>query len=142
MSNNGKYGEKLFAERMRALGYSVEDVSGDSAHQGKDIDFIVTGASGAVKTFEVKWDERINQTGNFYLEIVNKNSAGALGWYKFCRADWVAYGDALAQCFYCVPLDALREAVARYNPRIAYCKDDSAGYLLPKSAVEKYIVII
>lgn len=143
MSNNGKYGEKLFSERMRALGHTVIDVSNDAEYQGKDVDFIVTsGASGLTKTFEVKWDERINKTRNLYLEITNKNSQGALGWYKFCNADFVAYGDALAHCFYVVPLDVLKEAVKRHKPIVAYCKDDSAGYLLPLDTIENYIKIL
>lgn len=143
MANNGKYGEALFSERMRALGYEVQDVSSDSCYQGKDIDFIVTSpTSGLTKTFEVKWDERINQTGNMYLEIANKNSNGALGWFKFTTADYVAYGDAQAQCFYVVPLAALKAAVEQYNPRIGYCQDDSAGYLLNINKVESYIQLL
>ena len=39
MNNNGKRGEKLFAERMSANGYIVEDVSDDSDFYNKDIDF-------------------------------------------------------------------------------------------------------
>ena len=60
---------------MESRNYSVLDVSANSDFWSKDIDFIVTSpTSGAVKSFEVKWDNRINSTGNLYLEISNINS--------------------------------------------------------------------
>ena len=59
-SNNGRQGELLFSRRMRDAGYIVEDVSGNSDYWYKDIDFIVTSPSGNTRTFEVKWDTRIN----------------------------------------------------------------------------------
>lgn len=143
MANNGKYGEALFAERMRALNYKVQDVSGNSDYWHKDIDFIATSpTTGLTKTFETKWDERINSTGNMYLEITNVHSKGGLGWFRFCQADYVAYGDAQAHCFYIVPLDVLKEAVERYKPRTAYCGQDSSGYLLPLKEIENYIMIL
>jgi hypothetical protein len=50
-----------------------------------DIDFIVTSpTTGETKTFEVKWDSRINKTGNLFLEIMSKYSKGCKGWFEFC----------------------------------------------------------
>lgn len=60
MSNSGRQGEVLFSRRMSDAGYIVEDVSKNSEYWYKDIDFIITSPSGNTRTFEVKWDTRIN----------------------------------------------------------------------------------
>jgi hypothetical protein len=60
---------------MESRNYTVEDVSGNPEYWDKDIDFIITSsATGLTKTFEVKWDTRINRTNNLYLELTNINS--------------------------------------------------------------------
>ena len=77
MANNGKQGESLFKEIMIARGYDVKDVSNNPEYWYKDIDFIITSpTTGETKSFEVKWDSRINQTGNLYLELTNVHSKG------------------------------------------------------------------
>lgn len=103
--NNGKYGERLFRNTMEQLGYKVEDTTNNPEYYEKDIDFIITSPfSGKVKTFEVKWDDCINRTGNLYLEVENINSKGGRGWYEFCKADFLAYGDSRSRTFYIIPL--------------------------------------
>ena len=62
-------------------GYTVDDLTNNSYYWDKDIDFMVKSPTGKTKSFEVKWDYRINKTGNLYLEIVNAHSKGMLGWY-------------------------------------------------------------
>lgn len=110
--NNGKQGERLFAQTMRNRNYIVRDVSNDPFYWSKDIDFIITSpTTGLTKTFEVKWDSRICKTGNLYLELSNRNSAGGLGWFKFCEADYIAYGDSVKRKFYIIPLLELKERV-------------------------------
>lgn len=48
-------------------------------------DFELTDlASGITKMVEVKWDERIWQTNNLYLELTNTHSIGGMGWFNFC----------------------------------------------------------
>ena len=60
---------------MESRNYKVEDVSGNEEYWNKDIDFIITSSTtGTIKTFEVKWDSKINKTGNLYLEIANIHS--------------------------------------------------------------------
>lgn len=131
MSNNGKQGEQLFEQIMSCRNYKIENVSNNPDYWRQDIDFVITSlTTGAVKSFEIKWDSKIHKTDNLYLEIANKNSEGALGWYKFCKADYLAYGDAITGTFYIIPLDKLRERVEQLPKRVAYCGDDSAGYLV------------
>lgn len=129
--NNGKQGEQLFRQVMEEQGYMVEDVSNNSAYWSKDIDFIITSpTTGLVKSFEVKWDGKIGSTGNLYLELANKNSEGLRGWYEFCKADYLAYGDAETGVFYMFDLEALRQAVKKKPKEVASCGKDSIGYLV------------
>ena len=129
--NNGKQGENLFKQIMVDRGYAVEDVSGNPEYWDKDIDFVVTSSTtGAVKSFEVKWDSRINKTGNLYLEIANIHSKGSKGWFEFCEADYLAYGDAANGTFYIISLLELREKVKLLKPRQVNCGYDSVGLLV------------
>ena len=127
----GRYGELVFMKALQARQYAVVDVSADSNYWHRDIDFIATSpTTGAVKSFEVKWDSRINRTGNLYLELTNIHSQGGQGWFKFCEADFLAYGDSRAECFYVIPLADLRERVKQIPCRIASCGTDSTGLLV------------
>lgn len=129
--NNGKQGEALFAQIMTERGYKVEDVSNNSDYWYKDIDFIITSpTTQQVKSFEVKWDSRINQTGNMYLELTNVHSKGGRGWWQFCEADMLVYGDACAQVFYVIPMRELRERVQQLPKRVVSCGTDSTGLLI------------
>jgi hypothetical protein len=94
---------------MREKGYIVYDASLDPHYWDKDIDFVITSpTSGLTKGFEVKWDTKINKTRNLYLELTNVHSKGGRGWFEFCEADYIAYGDAIAQTFYVIPLLELK----------------------------------
>lgn len=103
---------------MESRDYIVEDVSGNKEYWDIDVDFIITSpTSGLTKTFEIKFDSKINKTGNLYLEIANIHSKGGKGWFEFCQADYLAYGDAANGIFYIIPLLELREIVKKLHPR-------------------------
>lgn len=128
---NGKQGETLFAEIMKQKGYSIEDVSNNPDYWSKDIDFIITSpTTGLTKSFEVKWDGKINRTGNLYLELTNIHSKGGKGWYDFCQADYLAYGDADGRKFYIFSLLDLKEKVKKLPQKVANCGYDSTGLLV------------
>lgn len=132
--NNWKAGEKLFSSIMTERGYQVQDVSDSPQFWKKDIDFVITSpTSGETKTFEVKWDSRINKTGNLFLETY---SNGGKGWFKYCEADYLAYGDARSRCFYIIPLLELRELVASKRFEVAFCGNESCGYLVGLESVK------
>lgn len=138
--NNGKQGERLFQQIMENRNYTVVDVTKEPKYQSKDIDFIVTSStSGETKTFEVKWDERINETGNLYLELANAYSECGLGWYEFCKADYVAYGDATNGKFYIIPLLELKERVSQMPKRIAQCGKESIGQLVSLKSIRDIV---
>lgn len=137
---NGKIGEMLFKQIMEGRNYAVQDVSNNPDYWYKDIDFIVTSpTTGETKTFEVKWDSRINSTGNLYLELTSAHSKGGKGWYNFCQADYLVYGDSVARVFYVIPFGALKEKVKALSCRLAQCGDDSTGLLLPISAISDIV---
>lgn len=134
--NIGKQGELLFSQIMQGKGYEIKDVSNNPDYWYKDIDFILTSpTSGLTKTFEVKWDTRISKTGNLYLEFSNRHSKDCKGWFEFCEADYLAYGNAKANKFFVIPMDQLRERLANIPKRIAFCGNDSAGYLVHISQI-------
>ena len=143
MSNNGKEGERLFQQRMEQQGYQVQDVSANEQYFRKDIDFLITSpTTGQTKSFEVKWDTKINRTGNLYLEFVNKNSEASLGWWEFCKADYLAYGNAKTNTFLVIEMQQLRERFAQLPKRVGFCGDDSAGYLVHISQIKDLIKTI
>ena len=143
MSNNGKLGERLFREVMEARGYEVQDVSNNPDYWNKDIDFIITSpTTGEKKTFECKWDSRINSTGNLYLERSNIHSKNGIGWYEFCEADYLAYGDAVSGQFYMIPLLDLRIRVKQLPYREAKCGYDSVGQLVNLKDIADITVLL
>lgn len=143
MSNNWKKGEKLFNEQMQARGYTTEDVSANPLYWDKDIDFLVTSPfTNAVKGFEVKWDNRINSTGNLYLEIENIHSKGGKGWYNFCQADYIAYGDAVNEVFYIIALQDLKARVNELPQRLAQCGYDSIGLLVSLNDISDIVKVL
>ena len=135
MANNGKQGERLFKEIMESRGYEVQDVSGNPEYWYRDIDFILTSpTSGETKTFEVKWDTKIHTTGNLYLErtsaFTKEPGIKGLGWFEWCEADYLVYGDAISGQFYIIPMEELREAADNLPYRSARCGNDSTGQLV------------
>ena len=113
--------------------HKIKDVSLDPTYWSKDIDFIITSSiSGEVKSFEVKWDYRINGTQNLYLELTNRNSKqwNGEGWWKHCEADYLAYGDAKANKFYVFDMAALRERVEGLPRNVKNCGYDSTGLIV------------
>lgn len=88
-TNIGKAGEQAFAHKLRGSKYLVEDLTGNPAYFSKDIDFLVINPeTGNRRTYEVKSDSRISQTGNLFIETWNQHSLEQKGWYKFCEADY------------------------------------------------------
>ena len=143
MSNNGKQGERLFKEVMEARGYDVQDVSGNPDYWYRDIDFIITSpTTGETKTFECKWDTRINRTGNLFLERANAHSKGGRGWFEFCEADYLAYGDAVSGQFYMIPLLDLRIRVKQLPYREAKCGQESIGQLVSLSDISDITTLL
>lgn len=143
MNNNGRQGEELFRQYMEQQGYAVEDVSDNPAYWSKDIDMLITSpTTGVTKAFEVKWDTKIHKTANLFLEIVSKYSAGMHGWYEFCEADFLIYGDAVNKIFYVFDMEVLRAEVDKMPKELANCGSDSIGYLVPLRRLKELYGVI
>lgn len=143
MNNSGRQGELLFQQRMIENGYDMQDVSGNPDYWYRDIDFIATSPhTGLTKTIEVKWDTRIERTGNLYLELENIHSKDGIGWFEFIEADFLAYGNAASRTFYVIPLLELKERVKQLPKRIARCGADSVGLLVSLKDIKDLIKII
>ena len=130
MSNNGKQGERLFYQQMDQQGYFIQNVSHIPEYYYRGDFVVVSPTTGQRKIFEVKWDTRISTTGNLYLETMSINSKDKKGWWKFCQADYIAYGDAVNRKFYIIPLAQLKERVKQLPTRWAQCGDESEGLLV------------
>lgn len=127
-------GEYELKKALRNSGYTVKDVSDNPNYWTKDIDLIAFNeTTGSLTSLEVKWDNRIAQTGNMYVEIENPRSWNGLGWFRFCEADMLAYGDAINGIFYFIEVAALKEYIKEKQTKLEkrMCADGAYGYLVP-----------
>ena len=139
----GKQGETLFKSIMQSKGYEVQDVSAEPEYWEKDIDFIITSpTTGLTKTFEVKYDYCINYTGNLYIELTNIYSKGGKGWFQFCQADLLAYGDAHNNIFYIIDMEQLRKHLFFNQYKVTGCNGDSTGLLVPLADIKHFTNIL
>lgn len=137
-------GESDLKEYLRRAGYKVKDVSDNCAYFGKDIDLIVFCMDGAPSTLEVKWDYRLADTGNLYIELENPRSERGLGWFSFCEADFLFYGDANNKLFYIFNRKELFDFIETYKKewRRSGTYDGSKGLLVPLSEVKQFYRVI
>lgn len=130
-------GEHELKSYLRYSGHTVEDVSNEPAYWKKDIDLIVDGETA----IEVKWDSKVYDTGNLFIEIYSDVEGRKEGWYKFCEADILAYGDAVNKYFFMFDFEGLKEHIEAHKDEyrtaraIDYGRDGikkySEGYLVP-----------
>lgn len=134
--NPVKPGEYELKTYFRGKGCKVTDVSNNPDYWKKDIDLIVDG-----EAIEVKWDSKVYDTGNLFVEIYSDVERRKPGWYKFCEADTLAYGDAVNKYFFMFDYEGLKEHIEahkdEYKTAVAadYGRDGikkySEGYLVP-----------
>lgn len=130
-------GEYELKRYLRDKGRKVEDVSDNPRYWKKDIDLIVDDT----ETVEVKWDALLADTGNLFIELYSDVYKRKEGWFKFCEASHLAYGDAKNKMFYIFDFAQLKAHIeahkAEYKKATAadYSKDGikkwSEGYLVP-----------
>lgn len=80
----------------------------------QDIDLIAQ-KDGKETTIEVKWDNVINKSGNLFVETETDIDIGKKGWFKFCKADLLFYGDAKRNIFYVIKMSDLRDFIQKHN---------------------------
>lgn len=132
-------GELRAYNYLQASGWAVEDVTQNQDYWDKDIDFVAQSGTERL-TVEVKWDNRIAQTGNMFIETITDLDNSKGGWFSFCQADYIYYGDSVNELFYVFKTEDLRAFVsshmmeqrkaADYNYR-GVLKKVSQGMLVP-----------
>ena len=141
-----KYGEQLVKAYLESKGIEVIDVSKNPNYWSKDIDFIAKPHELAPYTLEVKWDNRIADTGNMYLELTTNCATQERGWFTYTEADYLFYGDSRSHKVYIFNMMELRQWVKENEgylrlkraPDYDYYgnfKKDSLGFLLPLKKV-------
>ena len=136
--NEGEYQVKWL---LREHGYTVQDVSGDPAYWEQDIDLIATDIfSRETVSIEVKWDKTLAATGNLFIELENPRSKCGMGWFEFCLADYLAYGDATNGIFYFMKLSDLKNYIyeSKEDLRKRSSWDGSVGYVIPVSSIAAF----
>ena len=101
-------GEQYAYNYLKDIGYTVQDVTQNPAYYGKDIDFIVTKDNQS-DTIEVKWDSRISNTGNMFIETSSDINKRKDGWFRFCEADYLFYGDSVNKLFYVISMEDIKD---------------------------------
>lgn len=137
-------GEYELKNELRAHGYKVKDVSMEPYYWHEDVDLIATNIETAkVTKIEVKWDKRLADTGNFFIETTNPKGEGGKGWFKICKADILAYGDAVNKRFYLIDFPALERYIKENGQELQERRtwDGSVGYVLPVSKVAAFTTI-
>lgn len=107
-------GELRAYNYFQSNGWSVQDVTTYPEYWDKDIDFVVSSDTSSF-TVEVKWDSRIATTGNMFIETVTDLDRCKEGWFSFCQADYIYYGDSVNQLFYVFRTNDLRQFVSSHD---------------------------
>ena len=100
-------GEMAAHDYLVSQGWKVKDLTQCEAFFSKDIDFLIIRGQEQ-HYIEVKWDNWIHQTGNMFIETTTDLDFNKDGWFKFCRAEFIFYGDARQKLFYVYRLDDLK----------------------------------
>lgn len=134
-------GEYELKWALREHGYKVRDVSMEPEYWHEDVDLIATNIfTEKVTKIEVKWDKRLAETGNFFIEFINPKGEFGKGWFKICKADVLAYGDAVNKIFYMIDFNELKKYIAENEEYLEVRKvwDGSTGYLVPLRDVSAF----
>ena len=95
-------------------GYEVIDRANDLEFQKKDIDFqVYSKVTQSYRSYEVKSDNRIAETGNLAIEVfMLRNSGLKKGWLFYCAADYLVYCDAVNHIAYFIDWARLKEGMS------------------------------
>lgn len=91
-------------------GWKVKNLTACKDFFSKDIDFLIERDQERFY-IEIKWDTRIKHTGNMFIEVSTDIENNKDGWYNYCEADFIFYGDALNKLFYVFRLQDLKEFI-------------------------------
>lgn len=110
-------GELRAQEYFLKNGWKVKNLTACQDFFSKDIDFLIERDQERFY-IEVKWDTRIKHSGNMFIEVSTDIEKNKDGWFKFCEADFIFYGDALQNLFYVFRLQDLKEFIKEDYKRL------------------------
>lgn len=73
-------GEIRAFDYLSNSGWEVSDLTQCENYFDKDIDFLIT-AGQEQHTIEVKWDSKIAETGNMFIETITDLDKSKAGWF-------------------------------------------------------------
>lgn len=125
--NMTNLGEIKAYHYLLSQGYFVEDLTGVPEFWNQDIDFSAE-RNGKIDYIEVKWDNRIHQTNNMYVETETDIDKSKAGWYLICKADYIFYGDSYNNLFYKFKFSDLKAYIEKHNGKIEQRKAGDYNY--------------
>lgn len=136
MYENYKTGEQLARRCLEANGYQVIDRRESREYWLKDVDFSVS-KNGKSFDIEVKWDNKISDSGAMFIELITNIQEGRIGWANYTEADVIFYGDAMRQVFYVFGVDDMREYIkthiGEYRTQTANDYNKNTGQIVKQS---------
>lgn len=136
MNQEYQTGEQLARRCLEANGYTVIDRTASPEYWKKDIDFTVS-KSGIEFNIEVKWDQRINESGAMFLELITDIQDCRKGWANYTEADFIFYGDAQQRVFYIFSVEDMRDYIkthkGEYQMKTADDKNSRTGQIRKQS---------
>lgn len=144
-------GEWQLKQHFRRLGATVTDVSDNPSYWKKDIDLLVE-QDGKNFSVEVKWDRVISRTGNLFIEMLSDIDRNKAGWFMFCEADYLYYGDAVNKKYYIFDFPKLKKYVLENKQKFTErCAADfhngeirkrSCGYIIPVEELKDLYTVL
>lgn len=133
----GKVVEEIVKRHLTNRGHIIQDVSEIREYQRKDIDFLVThGTTGELITLEIKRDDNLFRTGNFFFEIgFQKENYYSMGWIDKSKADYLCFFDTKVGKGFILDFNATKGMIAAIGKRHYFWDkiDECEGmaYLIP-----------
>lgn len=109
-NQKGKQGEVLVQRYLEAHNWKVINLTNCKDFFSKDIDFLIQ-KENEKHYIEVKFDYRIADTGNMFIEISTDLDNKKDGWFKFTQAEFIWYGDKQNNLFYVFLLADLKKYI-------------------------------
>ena len=94
-----KMGEALAKQWLEKQGWKCFDISNIETTWKADIDLLAVKEDTA-RLIEVKYDNRIFDTGNMYIELITDKHRNRKGWIYTTASNYIMYGDAVRNIFY------------------------------------------
>ncbi len=131
-------------------GASIVDVSGDKKYQQKGIDLIVKRTLPYYDlSVEVKGDEKIGDSSNFFFETKSNEELGKPGWFLYSEALLLSYVSVTEKAMYLMFLETLKERVMANEKKFKTARTSTkskngkilyhtSGLLVPKDEVYRW----